>query len=86
VFGYYFSALLVIIFSCTPINASWDTIAAADPGTRCVNRPIFYFTQAGFGIATDLTIILTPQATIWKFNMPFRRRISLMVIFAVGLL
>ncbi|PGH02239.1 hypothetical protein AJ79_07688 [Helicocarpus griseus UAMH5409] len=78
------SGLLVIIFSCNPVEGSWDLNVASQPTTYCVNRPVNYIAQASFNIFSDIVIILLPIRTIWKLQMPLNQRLSIIAIFACG--
>jgi hypothetical protein len=56
--GYSIASILANIFSCNPIAKSWDlTITTGS----CMNRPVFYFANAGLGIFTDFTTVAVPM-------------------------
>lgn len=82
--AYATSGVVVIIFSCNPISASWDLAVAAQPTTKCVNRPKNYLAQASLNIISDIFIVLLPAPLVWKLQMPLRQRLSLIGIFALG--
>ncbi|PGH00935.1 hypothetical protein AJ80_09097 [Polytolypa hystricis UAMH7299] len=50
------SAVMVIIFSCNPVAASWDLRLSELPSTLCVNRPANYLAQSSFHIFSDISI------------------------------
>jgi hypothetical protein len=84
--AYNFAGALVVIFSCNPIAASWDLTLAALPTTKCVNRPADYLAAASLNIFTDLLIFCLPLKTIWSIQLPLNQRLSVIAIFATGLL
>lgn len=84
--AYNLAGALVVIFSCNPVAASWDLALAALPTTKCVNRPADYLAAASLNIFTDLVIICLPIHTIWKLQLPIAQRLSVIGIFATGLL
>jgi hypothetical protein len=55
--GYNIASVLANVFSCNPIAKSWDL--SITHGT-CMNRPVFYFANAGLGIFTDFATVLVP--------------------------
>lgn len=56
--GYAVASVLANIFSCTPIEKSWDL--TIEHGS-CMNRPVFYFANAGLGIFTDFATVIVPM-------------------------
>jgi hypothetical protein len=84
--SYSFAGFLVVMFSCNPVAASWDLALAARPTTTCVNCLANYLVQAGLNIVTDICIFLLSLHTIWNLQLPFRQKLSVISIFAVGLL
>ncbi|KAI0834645.1 hypothetical protein F5Y06DRAFT_300499 [Hypoxylon sp. FL0890] len=71
---------LADIFQCNPVHKAWDSHA---PGT-CINRPAFFFANAGLNIFQDLVIYLLPSPILWNVHLPARQRIALIGIFVVG--
>lgn len=56
--GYSFASILANIFSCNPIAKSWDLSITTG---SCMNRPVFYFANAGLGIFTDFATVAVPM-------------------------
>jgi len=81
---YAIAGVLIIVFSCNPVAASWDLKLAALPTAVCVSRPAAYLAQAAFNISSDIFVILLPLYEIWKLQMRLRQRLTLMAIFGVG--
>jgi hypothetical protein len=86
VVAYSFSSILVIIFACNPIAATWDLALEVLPTTTCIDEPAAYIAQAGINIFADLVILILPMRTIWGLQLPLRQKISVSSVFAVGLL
>lgn len=55
------ASVLANVFSCSPIAKSWDL--AITKGS-CMNRPAFYFANAGLGIFTDFATVMVPMCVI----------------------
>lgn len=68
--GYEIASIFVNVFSCWPIHKAWDLTVQTG---HCVNRPIFYFANAGLGIFTDFgTVAISMYApernAHWRFK------------------
>jgi hypothetical protein len=73
--GYSLASVFVNIFSCSPIPKSWD--ASITTGA-CINRPVFYFANAGLGIFTDFATVVVPMyVLVWT---TIRTTLTLMCI------
>ncbi|KAJ5488846.1 hypothetical protein N7539_003736 [Penicillium diatomitis] len=79
--GYSVASIMANIFSCNPIPKSWDlTITTGS----CMNRPVFYFANAGLGIFTDFATVAVPIPWLRRLQMPIRQKIAVAVILAMG--
>lgn len=56
--GYSLASVLANLFSCTPVAKSWDATITTG---HCMNRPVFYFANAGLGIFTDFATVIVPM-------------------------
>lgn len=56
--GYSIASVLANIFSCNPIAMAWNTSITTG---ACIDRPAFYFVNAGLGIFTDFATVLVPM-------------------------
>ncbi|KAJ0424954.1 hypothetical protein BJY00DRAFT_226635 [Aspergillus carlsbadensis] len=79
--GYNIASVLANVFSCNPIAKSWDL--SITRGT-CMNRPVFYFANAGLGIFTDFATVLVPVPWLRRLQMPLRQKIAVGGILAMG--
>lgn len=77
-----FSQLLVVIFSCTPVQKFWQ----AELEGQCMpNLPFWYINAAG-NIATDLAILVLPLPVLAKLKLRRQQKYILLGIFCLGFL
>lgn len=76
------SQLLVVIFSCTPVDKFWNTSVE---GTCMPNLPFWYINAAG-NIATDLAIFIMPLPVLSRLQLRKKQKYLLMGIFSLGFL
>ncbi|OQE27192.1 hypothetical protein PENFLA_c006G09542 [Penicillium flavigenum] len=79
--GYSLASVLANIFSCTPVAKSWDDTITTG---HCMNRPAFYFANAGLGIFTDFATVVVPIPWLRRLQMPLGQKIAVTVILAMG--
>lgn len=53
---------------------------------HCFNLTALYFSQSALNIFSDLFILILPLPILIKLHMPMFKRISLLIVFSVGLL
>ncbi|KAI0153789.1 integral membrane protein [Pestalotiopsis sp. NC0098] len=80
VFSYMVAAFFASVFQCTPVPRAWNKTIA---GT-CINITTNWYANAGFSIATDLTILALPMQPIYTSNLRMRQKAAVMVLFALG--
>ncbi|PVH80998.1 hypothetical protein DL98DRAFT_560006 [Cadophora sp. DSE1049] len=80
--SYSLASVLVNVFSCKPVSGSWELSLAAT--AVCINRPVFYFAQAGLGIFTDFATLAAPLPFLWKLQMPVRQKIGVSAVLMMG--
>lgn len=76
------SQILIVIFSCTPVQKFWQ---AELPGTCIPNLPFWYINAAG-NIATDLAIFIMPLPVLNKLQLRRKQKYFLIAIFSLGFL
>lgn len=77
-----FSQLLVVIFTCTPVQKFWET----ELDGQCLpNLPFWYINAAG-NIATDLAILGMPLPVLAKLKLRRQQKYILLGIFCLGFL
>jgi hypothetical protein len=82
--AYSLSSVLVNIFACSPVKASWDLAASAT--ATCIDRPVFYFAQAGLGIATDVITVGIPIPWLRTLRLPTRQKMGAAIMLMMGAL
>ncbi|KAI5779847.1 hypothetical protein EDC01DRAFT_670105 [Geopyxis carbonaria] len=75
------SNVLVMLFQCTPVRATWDFTVS---NKSCININNFYFANAALNILTDVAVYILPMRMLWMTQLPKRQKISLCGIFALG--
>ncbi|KAF5024258.1 hypothetical protein F66182_3667 [Fusarium sp. NRRL 66182] len=82
IIGYSAASVLVNIFSCHPIQGSWDPEYV--PTATCINRPVFYFIQAGMGIFADIITVLIPVPWLKTLMLPKKQKIGVGILLTMG--
>jgi hypothetical protein len=82
--SYSLASVLVNIFSCSPVNGSWDLEAAAT--AKCIDRPVFYFAQAGLGIFADFATVILPLPVLRELRLPLRQKVGVGILLVMGAL
>lgn len=75
----------VVIFQCTPVNGAWLSWDK-EYNSRCMNQNILGWSTASINIALDLATIALPLPSLAKLKMPMRKKLQIMLMFAVGIL
>jgi hypothetical protein len=52
--------------------------------SKCIQRPILYYFQAGFNIVSDIAILVLPMPSLLQLRMPTLKRICVITVFSVG--
>ncbi|KAK1836086.1 hypothetical protein QBC39DRAFT_367476 [Podospora conica] len=71
---------LTAINQCRPIRHFWDP---AVEGT-CINQPVFYLSQSGLNVLTDLITFAVPVFIFVRLRMARRTRIATLYVFFLG--
>ncbi|RJE20357.1 integral membrane protein [Aspergillus sclerotialis] len=89
-FIYYFlaSTLVAVVIAtlaeCQPFSHYWQVVP--DPGIRCRSGYANLITMGTCDIITDLLLVAFPVPIILMTQMPFKRKASLVVLFALSLI
>ncbi|KAJ5290130.1 uncharacterized protein N7443_010383 [Penicillium atrosanguineum] len=78
--SYMVAAFFASVFQCTPVSRAWDKTI---PGS-CIDITTNWYANAGFSIATDIIILALPMYPLYKTKMMLKRKIALMIVFALG--
>ncbi|KAL4977042.1 hypothetical protein BDW66DRAFT_44450 [Aspergillus desertorum] len=90
IFVYYFlgSTLLAVVIAtlaeCQPFNHHWQVVP--DPGPNCRSGYANVITMGACDIITDLLLVGFPIFIILRTSMPLKRKIALVVLFALSLI
>lgn len=78
---WFLSVLVVCIFGCIPISASWDRTIL---GARCINQNRFFLANSILNISGDLIILCMPMPIIWTLQLARSKKIALTAVFLLG--
>ncbi|KAL8705639.1 MAG: hypothetical protein Q9201_001276 [Fulgogasparrea decipioides] len=79
--------VLLSIFSCRPVAASWNWKLRNDPKTVC--EPKSYKVEKIYGfcnVITDAVLIAMPIPLIWNMQMDLKKKLGVAMVFATGAL
>ena len=80
----YIACLCVAFFKCMPFSHQWQIYP--DPGNNC--EPAVSTLQTVFvmvmNTVTDLYLLAIPLPMVWKSNLPWRKKLFLLVMFSGG--
>lgn len=79
--GYSIGIFFSLIFACSPVSKSWDTMMTTG---SCINRPALYVTTAALGVATDVVLIVLPIRIVVGLQMRLLQKAGLIFMFAIG--
>ncbi|KAF9871229.1 integral membrane protein [Colletotrichum karsti] len=80
--AYAIAYLFLIIFSCRPVQASWDLTVR--PGSTCINKNTIYLVLSATNIVMDIVCLILPLKIIIPLQMGKRQKWSLIALFATG--
>ncbi|KAI0886383.1 uncharacterized protein GGS22DRAFT_199669 [Annulohypoxylon maeteangense] len=78
----YIAATIFTHLSCIPYKKMFYPWVAG----YCHERKSLDLFVPAFNLAVDLTILAFPQRTIWKLNLPRKRKVAVSIIFSSGLM
>lgn len=80
-FLFYFVDTIIEIVMCTPREKIWNLLMTTG---HCFNANAAYMATGVFNVVSDFSIPILPMVPIWKLQMPLRRKLMIMAIFAAG--
>ena len=80
---YFIVSVLVVVFECKPVAFYWDK--TIETGS-CINHNQFYRWSGVANLLIDFTIWILPMPVVWHLNLNTREKLSVSVIFLLGLL
>ncbi|KAL8991812.1 MAG: hypothetical protein Q9169_007630 [Polycauliona sp. 2 TL-2023] len=79
-------SLLLCIFACRPVNASFDYDTAASPTTVCPIKTVTVLNIHGIcNIITDFALLILPAPMVWNLHVTTKKRVGLAIVFATGI-
>jgi hypothetical protein len=81
--SYAFIFIPIFFTMCKPVRAAWDPVLSL---TNC--RPITHqeFASVSINMALDLAVVLLPLPVVWGLRMPMRKKITVTLMFSLGLM
>lgn len=76
------SVILETFLLCRPLAFNWDPTIKGS----CGDRNTVYVTAGALNIVTDFMVIALPLPHVWKLQLPFARKVGLVVMFSIGIL
>ena len=80
---YFFDTIFMIAIS-VPRERIWNLLLV-DTG-HCFKHNAAYMATGIFNVLSDFAILILPMVPIWKLDMPLKRKIMMIAVFATGVL
>lgn len=80
---FYISGIFIITFACSPREAYWDPVIKK---SRCINIHANVLSRCVYNIVSDIIILIIPSTIVWKLWIPTKKKIEIVLLFAIGLL
>ena len=74
------SVPLITIFSCKPIDGSWDITVPSS----CINRRNLFIGFAVLNILADVFILALPMREVWRLQVALRQKLMISGMFLLG--
>ncbi|KAJ5731867.1 hypothetical protein N7493_003348 [Penicillium malachiteum] len=82
VIGYYTIITFIKIFICDPISAYW--LSEEQENAKCFDQPSVIIADSVISFVTDVAIFAFPVAFTWTLQMPFWKKVKVMVLLGFG--
>lgn len=76
-----FSAVITIVFSCTPVQSYWEPEIT---GSHCIRYDIALHIFSITNVVTDAAILFLPMPLVWRMNTSFSRKTQISGVFLLG--
>lgn len=80
---YYIISTFITIFACSPREVTWNPLIT---DAQCLNNNTGILITCLFNIVSDIIILIPPLRAVWKLRIPIRKKVAIMLLFAIGLL
>lgn len=75
------AVFFLLAFDCHPFAFNWDKTI---PGGYCVNVKASYLAAHVANLTIDSSIAFLPATVLWGLQMPLRRKVGIIILFALG--
>ncbi|THV45430.1 hypothetical protein BGAL_0490g00050 [Botrytis galanthina] len=75
---------ITLTFQCRPVSDYWAV--SFKPQPNCINQEVHLLFTSICNAISDYAVVALPMHTVWKLQLPFKQRISLCMLFAIGFL
>jgi hypothetical protein len=88
--GYTIAFILVLVFTCMPIEAYWKQVEFANIlnpkgyERKCINEGADVVANGIISTVQDFIVAFLPTLLCWKLQMPLRQKVALYGIFAIS--
>ena len=82
-FLFYLIETFFEIFQCSPREKIWNKLLT---GGHCNNSSAGFKVTGVFNSISDFALLSIPMPALWKLQMPLKRKLLTMGVFAVGVL
>ena len=71
------------IFKCSPREKIWNKLLS---GGHCLDSDAGFRASGIFNVISDFALLSIPMAALWRLQVPFKKKLLTMGIFAMGVL
>lgn len=85
--SFFIASSTIIVVNIAYYLASILTTSLICPtrGTLCDHSLFVFVSSASINLASDLALLILPIKTIWELQLPRRKKISISLVFGIGL-
>lgn len=80
---YYTISTFITIFACSPREAIWSPLIT---DAKCIDNNTVVLITCLFNILSDIIILTLPARAVWQLRIPTRKKVGIVLLFAIGLL
>ncbi|KAH7342645.1 hypothetical protein BKA65DRAFT_586621 [Rhexocercosporidium sp. MPI-PUGE-AT-0058] len=79
-----FSIFMALSFQCVPLRGFWTNWMYKVYPVKCINGYAALEAAAVFSILQSIMILVIPIPTVWRLNLPWKKKANLVIMFSVG--
>lgn len=80
---HYIISTCITAFACNPRERIWNPLVTE---YKCLDNTVAILVTCLFNILSDLIILSLPTKSVWRLQIPLRKKINIILLFATGLL